>query len=147
MKEHFDPNDYAVIRFSGRNYRVSPGSRLIVDSIRPGQTKTSASSEVAENPAERCEGAVCLKPGSEVRIEEVLLAVKGKSSDSETNAADRKVVLGTPYISGALVTARVVSNKKSKKVLIFKKKRRTGYAKYQGHRQAKTELVIEQISL
>ena len=81
--------------------------------------------------AHRLEG----KEGSKVTFDKVLLLdEKGK------------VTVGTPTISGATVTAKIVSHLKDDKVLVFKKKRRKGYQKLNGHRQALTELVIEGIS-
>jgi large subunit ribosomal protein L21 len=49
-------------------------------------------------------------------------------------------------VDGASVEADVVSEGCAKKVLIFKKKRRKGYHKKQGHRQAFTEIKITQIN-
>ena len=50
--------------------------------------------------------------------------------------------VGTPLVSGATVTATVVSHGKHDKVRIFKLRRRKHYQKRQGHRQAYTELQI-----
>ena len=56
-----------------------------------------------------------------------------------------KVKLGNPYIDKALVTAKIVSHLKGDKVLVFKKKRRKGYRKLNGHRQYLTEIIIDEI--
>ena len=56
-----------------------------------------------------------------------------------------KVKLGNPYIEKALVTAKIVSHVKGDKVLVFKKKRRKGYRKLNGHRQYLTEIIIDEI--
>lgn len=81
--------------------------------------------------AHRLEG----KEGSKVTFDKVLLLdEKGK------------VTVGTPTVTGATVSAKIVSHLKDDKVLVFKKKRRKGYQKLNGHRQAITELVIEGIS-
>jgi len=56
-----------------------------------------------------------------------------------------KVKLGNPYIDKALVTAKIVSHVKGDKVLVFKKKRRKGYRKLNGHRQYLTEIIIDEI--
>ena len=56
-----------------------------------------------------------------------------------------KVTLGAPAITGASVEAKVVKHLKGDKVIVFKKKRRKGYRVKNGHRQALTELVIENI--
>lgn len=55
------------------------------------------------------------------------------------------VSIGNPYIDDAMVTAKIVSHLKGDKVLIFKKKRRKGYRKLNGHRQYLTEIIIEDI--
>ncbi len=55
------------------------------------------------------------------------------------------VTVGAPVIEGAAVEAKVVKHLKGDKVLVFKKKRRKGYRKKNGHRQALTEIVIEGI--
>ena len=60
------------------------------------------------------------------------------------NEGDVKV--GTPYIDGAAVNATVVEHCKADKVIIFKKKRRKGYQKKNGHRQYLTKLQIEGIA-
>lgn len=52
---------------------------------------------------------------------------------------------GTPLISGVSVKAKVLGHKKSDKIIVFKKKRTTGYTKKQGHRQERTELLIDSI--
>src|SRR5690606_5220418 len=56
-----------------------------------------------------------------------------------------KFTLGAPAIDGAQVGAKVLSHLKGDKVIVFKKKRRKGYRKKNGHRQALTEIVIESI--
>ena len=60
------------------------------------------------------------------------------------NEGDVKV--GAPYIDGAAVKATVVEHCKADKVIIFKKKRRKGYQKKNGHRQYLTKLEIEGIA-
>ena len=56
------------------------------------------------------------------------------------------VTVGAPYIDGAAVKATVVEHCKADKVIIFKKKRRKGYQKKNGHRQYLTKLQIEGIA-
>jgi large subunit ribosomal protein L21 len=57
-----------------------------------------------------------------------------------------KVSIGAPVISGAKVTAKVLNHLKGDKVIVFKKKRRKGYQKLNGHRQALTQIQIESIN-
>ena len=55
--------------------------------------------------------------------------------------------IGTPSVSGATVSAKIVKNGKSKKVLVFKMKPKKNYRRRQGHRQPYTKLQIEKISV
>ncbi len=56
-----------------------------------------------------------------------------------------KVTVGAPAINGAQVGAKVVRHLKGDKVIVFKKKRRKGYQKKNGHRQPLSQIVIESI--
>ena len=56
------------------------------------------------------------------------------------------ITIGAPAIEGASVTAKVLSHLKGDKVIVFKKKRRKGYRKKNGHRQYLSEIQIESIS-
>lgn len=73
--------------------------------------------------------------GSEVKFENVLLI------EDENN-----VNVGTPIVEGASVSAKVLQHCKGDKVLVFKKKRRKGYKKLNGHRQYFTEIEIQDIN-
>jgi large subunit ribosomal protein L21 len=73
--------------------------------------------------------------GSKVSFDKVLLL------DDNGN-----ITLGAPAIEGASVEAKVLQHLKGDKVIIFKKKRRKGYKKRNGHRQSLTQIVIEGIS-
>ena len=57
-----------------------------------------------------------------------------------------KVSIGEPYLSDALVLAKINAHVRGDKVQVFKKKRRKGYQKLNGHRQNFTELMIKEIS-
>ncbi|TNE79632.1 MAG: 50S ribosomal protein L21 [Bacteroidetes bacterium] len=72
--------------------------------------------------------------GASVTFDKVLLV---------DNNGDVKV--GKPVLSGAAVTGKVVSHLKGDKVIVFKKKRRKGYQKSNGHRQSFTKIQIEDI--
>ena len=56
-----------------------------------------------------------------------------------------KVNIGAPAIEGAQVSATVLEHLKGDKVIVFKKKRRKGYRKKNGHRQYLTEIQINDI--
>jgi large subunit ribosomal protein L21 len=58
---------------------------------------------------------------------------------------DGDVRVGTPVVEGAKVTAKVLEHTRGDKVLVFKKKRRKGYQKMNGHRQSFTQVLIEEI--
>lgn len=73
--------------------------------------------------------------GDSVTFNEVLLVDNNGS-----------VKVGAPTVSGASVSAKVLSHLKGDKVLVFKKKRRKGYQKMNGHRQSFTKIQIEKIS-
>jgi large subunit ribosomal protein L21 len=53
--------------------------------------------------------------------------------------------IGNPVVEGAKVAAKVLDHVKGDKIIIFKKKRRQGYKKKQGHRQGYTKILIENI--
>ena len=57
-----------------------------------------------------------------------------------------KVLVGDPVVKGASVSARILAHVKGDKVLVFKKKKRKGYQKLNGHRQYMTQIQIEGIS-
>jgi large subunit ribosomal protein L21 len=60
---------------------------------------------------------------------------------------DGAIKVGSPYVEGAVVKATVLDDScKADKVLVFKKKRRKGYQKLNGHRQYLTKLQITEIA-
>ena len=56
-----------------------------------------------------------------------------------------KIAVGAPAVEGAKVTAKIVEHAKGDKVIVFKKKRRKGYAVKNGHRQKFTKIAIDAI--
>lgn len=74
------------------------------------------------------------EPESEITFDQVLLLSDGKETK-----------VGSPVIKGAKVTAKVLSHLKDDKVIVFKKKRRKGYRKLNGHRQQLTRIEVTQI--
>ena len=73
--------------------------------------------------------------GKKVAFDNVLLLADGD-----------KVTVGAPAIDGAQVGAKVLKHLKGDKVVVFKKKRRKGYRVKNGHRQALTEIQIDNIT-
>ena len=57
-----------------------------------------------------------------------------------------KAFFGEPVLKGAKVTVTVVRHDKEKKIIVFKKKRRQGYRRTQGHRQPFTEVFVQAIT-
>ena len=72
--------------------------------------------------------------GAKVTFDNVLLLHDGSSTQ-----------IVTPIVTGATVTATVVEHGREKKILIYKKKRRKGYQRKNGHRQWFTEVEIQKI--
>ena len=75
-----------------------------------------------------------VEAGQKITFDQVLLLDDGGD-----------VTLGAPVIAGAAVEARVLQHLKGDKVIVFKKKRRKGYRKKNGHRQYLTEILVEDI--
>lgn len=73
--------------------------------------------------------------GSNVQFDNVLLVDQ-----------DGKVTVGLPTVSGVKVSGQVLSHVKGDKVIVFKKKRRKGYKKRNGHRQQYTKVLIQSIA-
>ena len=74
--------------------------------------------------------------GESVTIGDVLLRSNGDTTE-----------VGAPLIKGAAVSATIVGQRRAKKVVSFRKQRRTGYTKTIGHRQEFTELKIESLGI
>jgi len=74
--------------------------------------------------------------GASIEFDNVLLAEDGG-----------KFSVGTPSLKGAKISAKILSHLKGDKVIVFKKKRRKGYKKKNGHRQQFSKIEITGISL
>ncbi|MGC9332317.1 MAG: 50S ribosomal protein L21 [Bacteroidales bacterium] len=72
--------------------------------------------------------------GKEMKFDKILLV--------ENNG---KYKVGKPHVKDAHIKAEILSHQKGEKVLVFKKKRRKGYQKLNGHRQQFTELQVKDI--
>jgi large subunit ribosomal protein L21 len=101
---------------------------VIVD-IAGQQMKVEQGQEVFVN---RLEG----KEGEKVEFDKVLLVDN-----------DGKVKVGKPNVKGAKIDAKIVNHLRGDKVVVFKKKRRKGYQKSNGHRQDLTKVLIETITV
>ncbi len=74
--------------------------------------------------------------GATVEITQVLAAGEGENFK-----------VGRPMLAGASVSARILENKRGDKVVVFKKRKRKGYERKQGHRQDLSVIKIESIKL
>ena len=82
---------------------------------------------------EKIEGAV----GDRIELDDVLMVAGG---DGESR-------IGTPVLEGVKVVGTITDQGRGKKIIVFKRKRRKGYRKKQGHRQGFTEIRIEEVAL
>jgi len=73
-------------------------------------------------------------PEAEVKFSNVLVLSGEKGTE-----------VGSPFVKNAVVTAKVLEHVKDDKVIVYKKKRRTGYQKKNGHRQQLTRIEITKI--
>jgi large subunit ribosomal protein L21 len=72
--------------------------------------------------------------GASINFDKVLLTSNGS------------VTVGAPAVSGVSVAAEILDHVKADKVIVFKKKRRKGYQKKNGHRQSLTQIKITSIT-
>ena len=86
--------------------------------------------------------------GAKVKVETIVADVGATLTLSEVLmvANSDQIKVGTPLLSGATVSATVVSQGRHDKVKIFKMRRRKHYQKHQGHRQNYSEIFITSIS-
>ena len=75
------------------------------------------------------------KVGSKISFDNVLLFNDGKSDK-----------IGNPYVKSLNCQGKILSHGKDKKVIVFKKKRRKGYHKKNGHRQQYTLVKVDKFS-
>ena len=112
----------------GRKPKVCSFMYAIVD-IAGQQFKVEAGMEIFVN-------RLAAEKGASVEFEKVLLVDN-----------DGSVKVGAPYVEGAVVKATVLDDTcRGKKVLVFKKKRRKGYQKLNGHRQNLSKIQINEIA-
>lgn len=100
---------FAVIETGGKQYRVTPGTKLKIEKL-----ETS--------------------PESSVTFDKVLMTVDGDN-----------VQIGTPTVSGAAVTGKVLAQGRADKVIVFKYKSKVRRRTKNTHRQPFTEVEITKI--
>ena len=77
------------------------------------------------------------EPESTINFDKVIFLKKGEN----------EYLTGTPHVAGVEVKTSIIKQFKDKKVIVFKKKRRKGYKKKQGHRQNYTLLRVDKIEV
>ena len=88
-----------------------------------------------------------VKPGDTLRVEKLNKELGDEFEVTEILAiGGDETIVGEPTIRNAKVTVIVTNQAKAPKVIVFKKKRRQGYRRMQGHRQMFTELFIKAIT-
>lgn len=89
-----------------------------------------------------------VQAGDVIKVEKLAGVEAGDSYTFEqvlAAGAGKDLKIGAPLLEGAKVTASVIEQARSRKVIVFKKKRRQGYKKRNGHRQHFTRVKIESI--
>ncbi len=107
----------AIIQTNGKQYRVEEGKRFRID-------------------MPISEGAPAEQTGKEIVFDSVLFYEKGTD-----------VRIGNPYVSGVKVVGKVVDEGKSKKVRVFRYRRRKRTRINKGHRQPYTEIEVTSIQV
>ena len=95
---------------------------------------------------ETCGKQVRVEIGSKIYVEKLEAEVGSVVTiDKVLLVGDKTVKVGTPYVEGAKVTAKVEKQGKSRKIRVFKYKSKSNEHKTIGHRQPYTCLVVESI--
>ena len=87
-----------------------------------------------------------VEPGSAVRVEKLSGDVGDTIEfDEVLMTGGDQTRIGQPLVSGAKVVGKITAQARGPKITIFKLKRRKGYRRKQGHRQAYTEILVDRI--
>lgn len=90
-----------------------------------------------------------VSPGDELLVERAEPDLKAGDALDFVNvmliSSGDAVTVGKPVVEGALVKTQVLAPERGEKVIVFKKKRRKGYRKTQGHRQNYYRVRVESI--
>jgi large subunit ribosomal protein L21 len=90
-----------------------------------------------------------ISPGDTLRVEKIP-GQRGDNielKDVRLYAEGDNLLVGNPQLTNVRVVGEIMAQRRAKKIIIFKMKRRKGYAKKQGHRQFYTTLKIKEILL
>ncbi len=100
--------------------------------------------KLASNDNRRC---YKVAEGDIIRVEKLGVEKDASVSFDQVLAVNNgELKVGNPTIAGASVTATVLEEGKNRKVIVYKYKRKTGYHKKNGHRQAYTKVKIDKIN-
>ena len=111
---------FAVIQTGGKQYRVSAGQKVKIEKLDA-------------------------EAGGDFVFDKVLLIATQTNADSPHKSAlgpHWSVFVGTPYVVGAQVEAKVLKQGRDKKKIVFRYHSKTRYRKKKGHRQHFTEIQI-----
>ncbi len=121
------------MKFSG-SYEKDPLSVNLIEARMYAVFRTGGKQFRAQ-PGERLKvPSLAVDTGATVTFDDVLLLSDGED-----------VKVGHPTLDGATVKAEVMAHGRGKKVIVFKRKRRKGYRRKQGHRQNYTEIQVGEI--
>ena len=85
--------------------------------------------------------------GDVIRVEKLgVEAGQAITFDQVLAVNNGELAVGCPTVAGATVSANVMGEGRGKKIIVYKYKRKTGYHKKNGHRQAYTEVKIDKIN-
>ncbi len=101
--------DFAIIETGGKQYKVSPGTKLKIEKLNA-------------------------KEGEKFTFDKVLLRVLGDT-----------VHVGMPFVGGASVEGKILTQGRARKVIVFKYHSKTRYRKKKGHRQHFTEVEVTKV--
>jgi large subunit ribosomal protein L21 len=111
---------FAIIETGGKQYRVSVGQKVRVEKLNAEE-------------------------GGSVVFDKVLLVADQRGQDADSRGKGYEVQIGTPYVSGAKVEAKVLRQARDSKKIVFKYHPKARYKKKKGHRQHFTEVEIGKI--
>jgi large subunit ribosomal protein L21 len=124
------------VRYKFAYFYATPQLASLIKEVNPMYAIIATGGKqykVAEGDVIRVE-KLGAEAGSEVTFDDVILV----STDSDVKCGDA--------VANATVTASVIGDGKAKKVVVYKYKRKTGYHKKNGHRQAYTQVEIKSIN-
>ena len=90
---------------------------------------------------------VRVEPGARVRVEQLPgdVGASVELDEARLVGGGDAVKIGTPVVEGARVSGTITAQGRHPKIRVFKMKRRKGYRRLQGHRQAYTEIQVDSI--